>query len=109
MPYKHCQKIMNDGHRCNKQFYIRTNFSPLKFCPEHDTGVKRNKRAADARIEAKSKFVEKMMDSYDDKIAEYDSKFDSVRTVLMRMDTRIKLLEEALRINYINRMAGEEE
>ena len=109
MPYNHCQKIMPDGHRCNTPFYVRTNTSHLKFCQEHDTGVSRNKRAMDARIEAKSKFVEKMMDSYDDKIAEYDAKFESVRTVLVRMDMRIKNLEDIVRTQYVDIMAGEEE
>ena len=63
----------------------------------------------DARIEAKSKFVERMMKSYDDKIAEYDAKFESVRTVLVRMDMRIKNLEDIVRTQYVDIMAGEEE
>ena len=100
---------MPDGHRCNTPFYVRTNTSHLKFCQEHDTGVSRNKRAMDARIEAKSKFVERMMKSYDDKIAEYDAKFESVRTVLVRMDMRIKNLEDIVRTQYVDIMAGEEE
>lgn len=109
MPYNHCQKIMPDGHRCNTPFYVRTNTSHLKFCQEHDTGISRSKRAMDARIEAKSKFVERMMKSYDDKIAEYDAKFESVRTVLVRMDMRIKNLEDIVRTQYVDIMAGEEE
>lgn len=100
---------MPDGHRCNTPFYVRTNTSHLKFCQEHDTGISRSKRAMDARIEAKSKFVERMMKSYDDKIAEYDAKFESVRTVLVRMDMRIKNLEDIVRTQYVDIMAGEEE
>ena len=109
MPYKYCQKVMKDGHRCNKQFYVRTNTSHLKFCQDCDSGVSRNRRAVDAKIEKKAKFVDKMMKSYDNKIDEYDAKFDSVRSVLIAMDKRIKNLEEALRMNYIDAMAGEEE
>ena len=50
-----------------------------------------------------------MMKSYDDKIAEYDAKFESVRTVLVRMDMRIKNLEDIVRTQYVDIMAGEEE
>ncbi len=110
MPYKHCQHVMTDGHRCNKPFYVRTNVSVLKFCPEHDTGRKKgNRKANDAKIEQKSKFVDKMMKTYDNKIDEYDAKFESVRTVLVRMDMRIKNLEDIVRTQYEDIMAGEEE
>ena len=111
MPYNHCQKIMPDGHRCNKQFYVRTNTSThLRFCPEHDTGKKKgNRKMNDAKIEQKSKFLDKLMKSYDNKIDEYDAKFESVRTVLVRMDIRIKNLEDIVRNQYVDIMAGEEE
>ena len=70
---------------------------------------KGNRKMNDAKIEEKSKFLDKLMKSYDNKIDEYDAKFESVRGILVRMDMRIKNLEDIVRIQYVDAMAGEEE
>lgn len=40
MPYNNCQKIMEDGHRCNKQFRVPSHKWKMKFCPECETNPK---------------------------------------------------------------------
>ena len=57
MPYKHCQRIMEDGHRCNAQFYVPTNTHPLRFCPDHDSAKGTNRRKVAARQEDLHNFV----------------------------------------------------
>ena len=37
MPYNNCQKILDDGHRCNKQFRVPSHKWQMKFCPECET------------------------------------------------------------------------
>tara|TARA_R100000152_G_C6753963_1_gene177710 strand:+ start:614 stop:1171 length:558 start_codon:yes stop_codon:yes gene_type:complete len=57
MPYKHCLKIMEDGHRCNAQFFVPTNLHPLRFCPEHENPKGRNLRKRHAETERLHDFV----------------------------------------------------
>lgn len=43
MPYNNCQKIKEDGHRCNKQFRVPSHLWQMKFCPDCETNPKKQK------------------------------------------------------------------
>ena len=120
MPYKHCQKVMEDGHRCNEQFYVPTNLHTLKFCPEQEspkgdlevllneeTAVKTiNKAKTDLEsLKAELETHRKEIDTYFDKMtmeirkvekenAIGDSDFAKLQRQITTLGNRVRKLQE---------------
>jgi len=98
MPYKHCQYIMEDGHRCNRTFGVRTNLTNRTLCPEHEP--KKNKPGSSpARISGKEAQIRKFVDDlYSYKIESIDKKitklFDYNNKVNARLDKLMKRQDE---------------
>jgi len=101
MPYKHCQYIMEDGHRCNKTFGVRTNLTNRTLCPEHEP--KKNKAGSSpAKISGKNEQVRKFVDDlytfrYEDLTKKITKLFDyhrSTNDTLIRIMKRQDDLEE---------------
>ena len=80
MPYKNCQHVLEDGHRCNRTFGVATNRSSRKYCPEHEptdiVGKNVGIRKAQAKQEAARKFLN---DLHTYKIDEIDRRLNRLR------------------------------
>ena len=78
MPYKNCQKILEDGHRCNRTFKVPTIRSGRKLCPEHE----RKDLSSGAGVRNIQGKQEKMREFLDDlytwKIEAMDRRIDKV-------------------------------
>ena len=103
MPYRHCQFIMEDGHRCNRTFGVRTNTSQRKLCPEHES--KRVRPASSpVRITGKQENMRKFVDElYSFKWEQLEKKitklFDYNRITNEKMD-KIKQKQDVLDSNF---------
>ena len=64
MPYNNCQRIKEDGHRCNKQFRVPSHLWQMKFCPECETNPTKqgNRRIAESNEIKMREYVIKLMD-----------------------------------------------
>tara|TARA_R100000995_G_scaffold1763_1_gene1196 strand:- start:29998 stop:30531 length:534 start_codon:yes stop_codon:yes gene_type:complete len=86
MPYNNCQKIMEDGHRCNKQFRVPSHKWRLKFCPECETnprhkGNRMHALASDLEIKEYLVALMKEYPSIKD-IVPSQTQIDEIRKVL---------------------------
>ena len=86
MPYNNCQKIMEDGHRCNKQFRVPSHKWQMKFCPECETnprhkGNRMNALANDLQIKD---YLKALMETYPSvkDIVPNKTEIDEIRKVL---------------------------
>jgi len=89
MPYKNCQFILEDGHRCNRTFGVRTIRSSRKMCPEHEN-KEISKGAGIRKIQAKQEHVRKFLDDL------YTYKIDEIDKRLTRMRERQTALDKKL-------------
>lgn len=94
---------MEDGHRCNEQFFVPTNLHPLKFCPEHESPKGRNLRKRNADIERLHDFVVELQTTV-------PTMKETLRTLqlenskmLSRMDDLEVLLNEETAVKTINK------
>ena len=78
MPYKNCQKILEDGHRCNRTFKVPTHRSSRKLCPEHER-KETNKGAGIRNVQGKQEKMREFLDDlYTWKIEAMDRRIDKV-------------------------------
>ena len=89
MPYKNCQFILEDGHRCNRTFSVRTNKSTRKLCPEHERKDV-SKGAGIRKIQGKQEYMRKFLDDL------YTYKIDEIDNRLTRMRERQTALDRKL-------------
>lgn len=89
MPYKNCQFILEDGHRCNRTFGVRTNKSTRKLCPEHERKDV-SKGAGIRKIQGKQEHMRKFLDDL------YTYKIDEIDNRLTRMRERQTALDRKL-------------
>jgi len=86
MPYNNCQKIMEDGHRCNKQFRVPSHKWKLKFCPECETNPKHkgNRMSALANELQIKDYLRALMKEYPSvkDIVPNQTQMDEIRKVL---------------------------
>ena len=68
MPYNNCQKIKEDGHRCNKQFRVPSHLWVLKFCPEceDNTKLRKNRRVSESNEIKMREYVLSLMERIPD-------------------------------------------
>ena len=98
MPYKNCQKILEDGHRCNRTFKVPTIRSGRKLCPEHE----RKDLSSGAGVRNIQGKQEKMREFLDDlytwKIEAMDRRIDKVveqqRALSSRLDMIVNNMEK---------------
>jgi len=105
MPYKNCQHILEDGHRCNRTFGVRTNKSTRKLCPEHER-KDISKGAGIRNIQGKQEQMRKFLDElHTFKIDEIDKRLNRLRerqTSLERKIDRVIENMEKLDENFTN-------
>jgi predicted nuclease with TOPRIM domain len=105
MPYKNCQHILEDGHRCNRTFGVRTNKSTRKLCPEHER-KDISKGAGIRNIQGKQEQMRKFLDElHTFKIDEIDRRLNRLRerqTSLERKIDRVIENMEKLDENFTN-------
>jgi len=86
MPYNNCQKIMEDGYRCNKQFRVPSHKWQMKFCPECETNVKHkgNRMSALASDIKIKDYLLRLMEEYPSvkDIVPSQTQIDEIRKVL---------------------------
>ena len=89
MPYKNCQFILEDGHRCNRTFSVRTIRPSRKMCPEHERKDV-TKGAGIRKIQAKQEYMRKFLDDlYTYKIDEIDSRLTKMRERQTALDRKM--------------------
>lgn len=68
MPYNNCQKIKEDGHRCNQQFRVPSHLWQLKFCPDCETNPKKttNRRVAESNEIKMREYILSLMERIPD-------------------------------------------
>lgn len=105
MPYKNCHYILEDGHRCNRTFGVRTNKSTRKLCPEHER-KDISKGAGIRNIQGKQEKMRKFLDElHTFKIDEIDRRLNRLRerqTSLERKIDRVIENMEKLDENFTN-------
>ena len=105
MPYKNRQHILEDGHRCNRTFGVRTHKSSRTLCPEHERKDVR-KGAGIRNIQGKQEKMRKFVDDlYTWKIDEIDKRLTSMRERQTALDRKIdRVIEnmEKLDENFTN-------
>lgn len=94
MPYKNCQFILEDGHRCNRTFSVRTIKSTRKLCPEHER-KEVSKGAGIRKIQGKQEHMRKFLDDlYTYKIDEIDSRLTRMRERQTALDGKMNRVIE---------------
>ena len=89
MPYKNCQHILEDGHKCNRTFKVPTNRSSRKLCPEHERRDI-SKGAGIRNIQGKQeKMREFLGDLYSWKIEAIDRRIDRVMEQQRALDRKL--------------------
>ena len=89
MPYKNCQHILEDGHRCNRTFGVRTNKSTRTLCPEHERKDV-SKGAGVRKVQGKQDMMRKFLDElYTFKIDEIDRRLTRMRERQTALDSKI--------------------
>jgi len=89
MPYKNCQHILEDGHRCNRTFGVRTNKSTRTLCPEHERKDV-SKGAGVRKVQGKQDMMRKFLDElYTFKIDEIDKRLTRMRERQTALDSKI--------------------
>ena len=86
MPYNNCQKIMEDGYRCNKQFRVPSHKWNLKFCPDCETNVKHkgNRMSAMGEDLKIKDYLKSLMEEYPSvkDIVPSQTQIDEIRKIL---------------------------
>lgn len=89
MPYKNCQHILEDGHRCNRTFKVPTHRSSRKLCPEHEN-KEFSKGAGIRKIQAKQEKMREFLDDlYTWKIEAIDRRIDKVMEKQRALDQKL--------------------
>ena len=98
MPYKNCQFILEDGHRCNRTFSVRTIKSTRKLCPEHES-IRVEKKAGLRKVQGKQEQMRRFLaDLHTYKIDEIDGRLNRLRerqtSIDRKMDRVIENMEK---------------
>ena len=89
MPYKNCQFILEDGHRCNRTFGVRTHRSTRKLCPEHER-KDISKGAGVRKVQGKQEQMRKFLsDLHTFKIDEIDKRLNKMRERQTALDRKM--------------------